>query len=309
MDAIPEKIEKIIKDIEENSLKLNFKYFFWNIITIREKLLLELYGLKKELFNHLILISKRKSKDTNIGKFKDLNDRLFSSPNSIYMENIIKQGLPPISDILPRLNKNLIILKKNNNKKWMKVINSIFDYIVILKKRNGVNINYQNINDINFCTIKKFASNGNLMEVFEPVINQINKDYQNKFNDYKEYKIKESLKYIFIMYLFHLALGYDIFIYYPIKLGQSFVVFTLIMKYENFCKKVKKFLNFLLGYLKIINNFVVYQFYIDLNQEILKHALRSAVAAIMARNMSHNIGSHVLNYLSNPDELDNLWII
>jgi len=39
------------------------------------------------------------------------------------------------------------------------------------------------------------------------------------------------------------------------------------------------------------------------------HALRSAVAAIMARNMSHNIGSHVLNYLSNPEELDNLWII
>jgi hypothetical protein len=43
--------------------------------------------------------------------------------------------------------------------------------------------------------------------------------------------------------------------------------------------------------------------------EITKHALRSAVAAIMSRNMSHNIGSHVLNYLSNPEELNNLWII
>jgi len=42
---------------------------------------------------------------------------------------------------------------------------------------------------------------------------------------------------------------------------------------------------------------------------IQSHALRSAVAAIMARNMSHNIGSHVLNYLSNPEDLDNLWII
>jgi hypothetical protein len=41
----------------------------------------------------------------------------------------------------------------------------------------------------------------------------------------------------------------------------------------------------------------------------LTHALRSAVAAIMSRNMSHNIGSHVLNYLSNPEELNNLWII
>jgi len=44
-------------------------------------------------------------------------------------------------------------------------------------------------------------------------------------------------------------------------------------------------------------------------ENALSHALRSAVAAIMARNMSHNIGSHVLNYLSNPEELDNLWII
>ena len=44
-------------------------------------------------------------------------------------------------------------------------------------------------------------------------------------------------------------------------------------------------------------------------KSIQSHALRSAVAAIMARNMSHNIGSHVLNYLSNPEELDNLWII
>jgi len=40
-------------------------------------------------------------------------------------------------------------------------------------------------------------------------------------------------------------------------------------------------------------------------------SLRSAVAAIMARNMSHNIGSHVLNYLSNPDyfvNLEDFWL-
>lgn len=47
-------------------------------------------------------------------------------------------------------------------------------------------------------------------------------------------------------------------------------------------------------------------------QEMLKEAinrsLRSAVAAIMARNMSHNIGSHVLAYLSDEDEVRNLWI-
>ena len=47
----------------------------------------------------------------------------------------------------------------------------------------------------------------------------------------------------------------------------------------------------------------------ELDEIKTSHALRSAVAAIMARNMSHNIGSHVLNYLSNPEELDKLWII
>ena len=51
-------------------------------------------------------------------------------------------------------------------------------------------------------------------------------------------------------------------------------------------------------------------YYLDhYKRKQVEYALRSAVAAIMARNMSHNIGSHVLNYLSNPEELDNLWII
>jgi len=48
---------------------------------------------------------------------------------------------------------------------------------------------------------------------------------------------------------------------------------------------------------------------VDFSTQWRKHALRSAITAIMARNMSHNIGSHVLNYLSNPEELGSLWII
>ena len=35
-----------------------------------------------------------------------------------------------------------------------------------------------------------------------------------------------------------------------------------------------------------------------LSRKVLKHSIKSAVAAIMSRNMSHNIGSHVLSYLS-----------
>ncbi len=42
----------------------------------------------------------------------------------------------------------------------------------------------------------------------------------------------------------------------------------------------------------------------QVRQEFKKHALRSAVAAIMARNMSHNIGSHVLASIGSEFPLD-----
>jgi hypothetical protein len=38
-----------------------------------------------------------------------------------------------------------------------------------------------------------------------------------------------------------------------------------------------------------------------LKRKVLKHSTKSAVAAIMGRNMSHNIGSHVLSYLSDEE--------
>lgn len=40
------------------------------------------------------------------------------------------------------------------------------------------------------------------------------------------------------------------------------------------------------------------------NEEKLKNALRAAVSQVMARNMSHNIGSHVLNKLVNAEYLE-----
>jgi len=66
----------------------------------------------------------------------------------------------------------------------------------------------------------------------------------------------------------------------------------------------------LIPYLWIVSNFLGGRLgIIELELLAAFQSLKSAVAAIMARNMSHNIGSHVLNYLSNPEELDNLWII
>lgn len=60
---------------------------------------------------------------------------------------------------------------------------------------------------------------------------------------------------------------------------------------------------------KMVSPYIYTKTIDDLRKLSLSYALRSAVAAIMARNMSHNIGSHVLNYLSNPEELDKLWVI
>jgi hypothetical protein len=55
--------------------------------------------------------------------------------------------------------------------------------------------------------------------------------------------------------------------------------------------KWEKFINLILQ--PILKIFTVS----EIHRVSLLNALRSAVAAIMARNMSHNIGSHVLNYL------------
>jgi hypothetical protein len=59
----------------------------------------------------------------------------------------------------------------------------------------------------------------------------------------------------------------------------------------------------------LVDEFLTIFAFSDFFYQSNKYALRSAVSTIMARNMSHNIGSHVLNYLSNPEELNNLWII
>ncbi len=44
-----------------------------------------------------------------------------------------------------------------------------------------------------------------------------------------------------------------------------------------------------------------------LNKEIKKHSIKAAIAAIMSRNMSHNIGSHVLAKVSGANLKDEEW--
>ncbi|MEO0296921.1 MAG: hypothetical protein ABIN23_05720 [candidate division WOR-3 bacterium] len=91
--------------------------------------------------------------------------------------------------------------------------------------------------------------------------------------------------------------------YLTIYYGETFVMDTLLIFEKNTNENsVNQVILYLKGALQYLAGYLMHQV-------SMIYALRSAVAAIMARNMSHNIGSHVLNYLSNPEELDNLWVI
>lgn len=91
--------------------------------------------------------------------------------------------------------------------------------------------------------------------------------------------------------------------YLTIYYGETFVMDTLLIFEKNTNENsVNQVILYLKGALQYLAGYLMHQV-------SMIYALRSAVAAIMARNMSHNIGSHVLNYLSNPKELDNLWVI
>ena len=291
MNENSERLEELISRIKTACENLEFKEHFWTVIAIRERFILNLYGYNEEFFNQLILISKKNNKaNKNLIKFKSLNDICFSAANSIYKVNILDKGLPAISDILPPLNKSLIILNNPSNKEWKEII-EFFDYrIVIQKKLPRLKEN------INFCSVKKDASKlKKFGSDFETTINDIYNEYIKTFpKKIKRASILESLKYTFTMYLYHLAIDYDIHIYYPLKItDDSEIILVSTFKYKNFTNP-QEFLVFFWKYIKVLSFCVHSQFYSIYLQEIMKHALRSAVAAIMIRNFSHHHGSHVL---------------
>jgi len=288
MNEIPERLKELIDMIQETVCKnLEFNEHFWTVLAIRERFILNIYGYKEEFFNKLILISKKdNTANKSLGEFEKLNDKCFSAPNSIYMQ-LLRNKFPPISDILPPLNKSLIILK-NPQKNW-KEVTEFFDYKLVVK-----NLLSTSLRNIDFDSVKKDSKK--IWNSFRATIENIYEDYEKTkkaFSTEKD-RVLKSLKYIFTMYLYHLAMGYDIFIYYPLKItDNSEIILVSIFKYCNFTNS-KEFLNFFWKYIKILSFCVHSQFYSTYLQEVMDHALRSAVAAIMARNMSHNIGSHVL---------------
>lgn len=90
--------------------------------------------------------------------------------------------------------------------------------------------------------------------------------------------------------------------YLTVYYGNVFVLDSLVIAEKGGNYLSSDNIDYIKGSLQYLAGYLMYQIGIY-------HALRSAVAAIMARNMSHNIGSHVLNYLSDPEEIDGLWVI
>jgi hypothetical protein len=292
MSEIPKKLEELISGIRIACNKLEFEGHFWLVLAIRESFILNLYGYNRNFFNKLILISKKGNTDEEIlRKFEELNNRCFSAPNSIYIEDILNKGLPAISDILPPLNKSLIILKNSSNEKWKEII-EFFDYRIVIENLPKL----KQIENINFNSVMNCAQK--FEDCFRETMNGISTEYIRTFSDkFKEESILDSLKYIFTMYLYHLAMGYDILIYYPLKItDDSEIVPVSIFKYDNFVNP-KQFLIFFWKYIKVLSFCVHSQFYSTYLQEVIKQNKESGVTAILTESYAHNIGAHGLEGL------------
>jgi len=292
MSEIPKKLEELISGIRIACNKLEFEGHFWLVLAIRERFILNLYGYNRNFFNKLILISKKGNTDEEIlREFEELNNKCFSAPDSIYIEDILNKGLPAISDILPPLNKSLIILKNSSNEKWKEII-EFFDYRIVIENLPKLN----QIENINFNSVMNCAQK--FEDCFRKTMNGISTEYIGTFPDkFKEESILDSLKYIFTMYLYHLAMGYDILIYYPLKItDDSEIVPVSIFKYDNFMNP-KQFLIFFWKYIKVLSFCVHSQFYSTYLQEVIKQNKGSGVTAILTESYAHNIGAHGLEGL------------
>ncbi|MGQ9817015.1 MAG: hypothetical protein ACUVQ3_03570, partial [bacterium] len=140
----------------------------------------------------------------------------------------------------------------------------------------------------------------------QDLLSEAPEDFKKDLLD-EHQQIKQSIKNLVTSFFIALKVivGSKLLIYIPVHLSDNKFTSSGMSAFfnNNLCdQKIKLFCTYAIIFFT--------KTYIEQQEQIIKsHAIRSAVAAIMARNMSHNIGSHVLNYLSNPEELDNLWVI
>jgi len=302
-------INNLITDYAKALSEIQLQDNFWSVITIRESLLKKIYGIDSEIFNKAFFIERRNVTNSNTEKknFYQLNDLCFADSDSFLVKEILENKLPTISDILPDLNKSFIILKIFNNdwKEWEEIKN-LFGYSCVIQNSDLLSLNLNSL-------LQEILNNGDKNKIFSQIknkeyllknvsemIEKIAKDYIDKFGKEKKYSnyIARAFQYIFTMYELHLLLGYDIFIYYPVKLSEGCEVISILgLKFKNFDNNVSCFKTFFIKYLEILNFVILKSLYSAVINENRANALKSAVAAIMARNMSHHLRSHVFAYL------------
>jgi len=204
---------------------------------------------------------------------------------NLYSKNIIVRILlsNEYENILEWLNKKKPKYEIKNKISQEKEINKIIEEYLNLLKNSEIQTNVSNF------------------------VNKLKEDLETSNDLIKPIKDKEELKkFLNELIIFDLVTPevwkwiviYPSLLYNGTPIGGVFLVLDRLLDVP-----IYRLLQHMITEL-----FAVPQILIE-KQLFLEQSLRSAVAAIMSRNMSHNIGSHVLNYLSNPEELNNLWII
>jgi hypothetical protein len=239
--------------------------------------------MSKKLFKYKgwIKINELKDKLGDVKKLEEiLNDfakNYFKSvPNALHMS--IGFVHPEIFAIYKTLKNIYLFLPKSPEKKLQSLLEEQF---TLLEKHNVYlyKMVQEETGDYEIKTREQ------AIQIFRNFVKKKRIPYDDKE------KMEENLCKLYTKYT-----SYYLAVYYGnVFLLDSFLIFKKNRINEGVIIFVKSYLQYLAGYL---------MFQISIMQ-----SLRSAVAAIMSRNMSHNIGSHVLNYLSNPEELDSLWII
>jgi len=165
--------------------------------------------------------------------------------------------------------------------------------------------------------LKKLLNDiGNVSEIVEKVrnnfnfLNKLSEEIENKCRNliYPQEKnwhndLAQTLLFFSVLYVY--IWQKDSWIYANIpssvqKEGKTNACISLFLELKEEQKK-DKIIGAVLRTHKDVTSYFGTLGLIEKEELFKKHALRSAVAAIIGRNMSHNIGSHVLFYLSEED--------
>lgn len=302
-DYYPSWLVKIAESTKDFINRINYnkgkKIYF--VLTIKADDLRQALNISEPVFNRVFYYVPEPS--TEKDKFQDnlskINKFFFGGIDSFYNRIVLNlENLPSLSDFL--LPKNSI-LAVANSEKW----NFLKKYIDIYFYKNTTT--YIDL----YCKIIGMINNNQNRDQIDSAIIQLASKYEleadfvKKFTsgdssqNYKTTKIEHTLKYCLTIFDIHMALGFDLLLYLPIHLYDVYyLAIIIITEFEAFSEH-ENFLSFLFNFNHIvIQKALLGLFYSTLSYELRKHARRSAVAAIMARNLSH-YDSHIETGIQN----------